>query len=159
MVISTNRLILRPFQVEDAKCFFEITQDEAIKEYVPYASSESVEAAKQDIITYYENGDFIHDFYFIIELQSTHEIIGALIVTQNLEKEFDMSLVISKNHRNKGYMSETIQAFMQSVPSNSHLVFLVNENNQASLSLMSSLKIPEVPCKYQKNRKFLYVTS
>lgn len=97
MVINTNRLILRPFKVEDATSFYEITQDKAIKEYVPYASPESVEESQQYIITYYANGDFIHDFYFIIELQSTHEIIGSLIVTQNLEKEFDMSLVISKN--------------------------------------------------------------
>lgn len=158
MVINTNRLILRPFKVEDATSFYEITQDKAIKEYVPYASPESVEESQQYIITYYANGDFIHDFYFIIELQSTHEIIGSLIVTQNLEKEFDMSLVISKKHRCNGYMAETIQAFIKSMPSNSHLIFLVNENNQASLNLMKRRQIPETDCNYPGNRKFLYVT-
>lgn len=66
MVINTNRLILRPFKVEDATSFYEITQDKAIKEYVPYASPESVEESQQYIITYYANGDFIHDFYFIL---------------------------------------------------------------------------------------------
>ena len=158
MVINTNRLILRPFKVEDATSFFEITQDEAIKKFVPYASPKSISEAKQDIITYYSNGDFIHDFYLIIELKSNKEIIGSLIVTQNLEKEFDMSLVISKKHRCNGYMAETIQAFIKSMPSNSHLIFLVNENNQASLNLMKRLQIPETDCNYPGNRKFLYVT-
>lgn len=158
MVINTNRLILRPFKVEDATSFFEITQDEAIKKFVPYASPKSISEAKQDIITYYSNGDFIHDFYLIIELKSNKEIIGALIVTQNIESEFDMSLIISKDYRNKGYMSEAIQAFIQNMPSNSCLSFLVMEENQASLALMSHLKLTEVDCNYPGNRKFLYVT-
>lgn len=158
MVINTNRLVLRPFQIEDASSFYEITQDKSIKEFVPCASPESVEEAKHDIMTYYSKGDFVHDFYLIIELKSSKEIIGALIVTQNIDSEFDMCLVISRDYRHKGYMSEAIKAFMETMPSNSHLIFLVKEENQASLALMSYLKIKEVSCNYPGNRKFLYVT-
>ena len=158
MVIYTNRLVLRPFKVEDANIFYKITQDKAIKDFVPYASPDSPEEAVQDISTYYSKGDFIHDFYFIIELKSTKEIIGALIVTQDSVGEFDMSLIIAQNHRQKGYMKEAIIAFMQNMPSNSNLIFVIENNNQASLTLMSHLDVTEVPYKDHKHRKFLYVT-
>lgn len=158
MVIYTNRLVLRPFKVEDANIFYEITQDKDIKDFVPYASPDSLEEAVQNIKTYYSKGDFIHDFYFIIEQKSTKEIVGALIVTQNQDGEFDMSLIISRNHRQKGYMKEAVDAFIQNMPSNSKLVFIVEKKNQASLTLMSHLDVTEVPCRLSKRRKFLHVT-
>lgn len=158
MVIYTNRLVLRPFKVEDANIFYEITQDKAIKDFVPYASPDSLEEAVKDINIYYSKGDFIHDFYFIIELKSSKEIVGALIVTQNSDGEFDMSLIISQSHRQKGYMKEAVYAFIQNMPSNSKLVFIIEKNNQASLTLMSHLDVTEVPYEDHKHRKFLHVT-
>lgn len=158
MVIETKRLILRPFQLEDAPAYFKITQDDAIRKFVPYASPSTLEEAIQDIRVYYSNGDFVHDFYLIIEVRETHTVVGALIVTQDINGEFSMSLVMGVNHRMKGYMLEALNGFIANMPSGATLSFLVEKQNSASLELMSKLDVIETEYNSKKHRKFIFVT-
>lgn len=142
MEVVTNRLLLRPFHMSDANAFFTMTRDIEIQQYVPFACSEFLIETKFDILTFYSKGDFVHDFYYIIENRKTHEMLGALIITQNIEKEFDMSLIIDKNHRRKGYMSEALLGFINSMQKNSVLSFVIKKTNIASLCTVQ--KIPNI---------------
>lgn len=158
MVIETKRLILRPFTVQDAEIYYEITREKDIQKFVPFACPTSLEETKNDIKLYYANGDFIHDFYFILEEKSLHQVIGAMIITQNFKKELDMSLLIASRYRKNGYMLEAIKGFISYIPTSTTLLFIVENQNTSSLALMSHLELQEIKSELKNQKKFVYVT-
>lgn len=157
MIINTNRLILRPFALEDAEIYFQITRDKYIQEFVPFACPDTLEETKSNIQLYYAKGDFVNDFYFILEEKKSHEIIGALIITKNISNEYDMSLLIASHHRKNGFMLEAIKGFISTIPEGTTLMFLIATHNTSSLALMNHLEdVKEVITNLKNRRKFLY---
>ena len=75
MVIETERLRLRGFEMADAKWLFKVAHDDELRKYLPGAYTSSLAETKNFIRYYYSKGDFIHDFYFIIE-NKNHERLG-----------------------------------------------------------------------------------
>lgn len=157
MVINTENLTLRPLKVTDAEALFSVTHDEIVKKYVPYAYEETLEETQKALTDFYANGDLIHDFYLSIELSDSNKMIGCLIVTQNMNLEFDMSLVISPEHRGNGYILEAIQGFISYMPTGSILLFLVERDNLSSLNAISKLNLTEEPTSHANYRRFIYV--
>jgi RimJ/RimL family protein N-acetyltransferase len=158
MVIVTERLVLRPFKLDDVQEFYNITQDSAIKKYVPDVCQTSVADLEKEFRTTYTTCDFKHDFYFVIQLKDTEKIIGCLIVTQNIDFMFDTTLVIAHDYRRKGYMTEALNAFIGQLPKNQIFLFYVDKSNLPSLKTVNKIGALEVSSNIKNYKKFLLTT-
>lgn len=145
--IESERLLLRPFTIADAESYFQMTSDATIRKYIPYGWKKTLEEMKELILDY-SRGDFTRDFYVAIEDKKSHELVGAIISVALRTKplELDMSILIDAKHRQKGYMSEALEAFNRSVPKPAYLSFMIKKDNIASLKTIVKLpNIQEVP--------------
>lgn len=138
--IETDRLILRPFELSDADSYFAMTRDSNIREYVPYACASSIEETREDILKYYSKGDLKHDYYLVIEGKETHQMVGALIATQNQNAELEVCIMIVKEQRRKGYITEATKAFIEALPSKTCLMWKIRSDNVASLQSVSKIQ-------------------
>ena len=129
-MIKTKRLTLRPFSAQsDSYPYWESTHDDpAIQRYLPYATGFDIDDT-QNILSCYQNGDFLHDFYFIIEENSSKHAVGAIIATQDMysHDSLDVCYMIFKKNRGKGYANESLNAFIEYVQRNHRFRFLLFE--------------------------------
>ncbi len=138
MIIETQRLRLRPFRLDDAKWHFEVTQEKAVREYLPGAYSRSLQATRNDIKKYYLNGDFVHDFYFIIE-NKINQRVGFLDITQDFNGLLEVAMFISPNFRGERYIVEALEGFTKNIPTGKTLRFTIDAKNKASLKAVQKL--------------------
>ena len=136
---ESERIRLRKFVDGDLFDYYQMTRDPAIKEYVPHACPENIEEAVENI-TIYSNGDFIHDFYIVIEKKENHQMIGAIIATELLNKNLEVCMMIAPDFRRKGYMTEALKLFSSIIPRNFTLVFAIKSDNTASLNTVSKIE-------------------
>ena len=136
--VETNRLILRPFSPIDAGEYYTITRDESVQKYVPMACPISFTACLDDIKNVYSKGDFLHDYYVIIEEKDSGYVIGAIICVQI--HDFDLSAFISNRYRRNGYMHEALKAFLSQMPKGSIISFAAQDSNAASINVLQSIE-------------------
>lgn len=144
--IETERLILRPFRVEDAKEYFYLTQDEDIKKFVNYACQDSIREAKLAISDCYSKCDFKNDFYLIIERKEDKTIVGCFIITKTFDmKAYDVCYLIGKAFRHNGYITEALHGIFEKLPFDfsKNLEFYVHVENQASLNVLKKLPVTQ----------------
>ena len=148
--IETERLIIRPLKMSDVNEFYVMTRDEKVKKYVPYACPLSLEDARYEFKKFYTKCDLRHDFYLAILDKKKGKLVGALIVTENIRNEYDMSHITAARHRGKGYMKECLQAFVNVMKKGSVLLFIIDKSNEPSYKLVSSLpKVEDVTQNYK----------
>ena len=75
VILETQRLIVREFELSDAPAFFELNQDWEVMQYTGDTSFESVDAAKQLILNYpdYNRNGFGRN---TVVSKLTHEVLG-----------------------------------------------------------------------------------
>ena len=105
--LETNRLLLRPFTILDAKCMYQNwTSDEEVTKYVTWNKHQNIEETLNLLniwIKQYEKEERIN---FAIELKENKELIGAIDVVGYLEGIPVLGYCLSKKYWNKGYISE-----------------------------------------------------
>ena len=141
MVLEGKRIILRPFQKEDASEYLKIANDIAIKQYLQFASPDTLEESIE-LIENYCNVDFVNDFYFVIEDIQTHQLIGALLCFRTSSFVLDTSYFLSKDYRGNGIILEALEVFIKYLSKNTvykTLFFMINPNNSASKRIMEKL--------------------
>lgn len=159
MIIETQRLRLRPFRLDDAEWYFEVTQEKAVREYLPGTYSKILQDAKNDIKFYYLKGDFIHDFYFIIENKINQQHVGFLNITQDFDGLLEVAMFISPKFRGKRYITEALEGFTKNIPHGKNLRFTVDKQNEASLKAVQKLDgIIELKDEKKENRVFILET-
>ena len=141
ILAESDRLLLRKFELSDAEAYYEMTRDKSIQDYVPYAHLSSLNETIQ-CIKYSVNGDFTNYLYVAIEEKQTGKLIGAIIATRTFPLTFDINILIHKDYRNQGYMSEALQHFIPTMPQGSELIFVIDKNNKASFNTVT--KIPNI---------------
>ncbi|MCI9063721.1 MAG: GNAT family N-acetyltransferase [Clostridia bacterium] len=140
--IETKRLRLRNFTLDDVKDFFDITRDEDVKKYLPYAYFETMEEVKKAFDDYYLNGDNECNFYLIVEEKSSNLMVGIFVVTQNILGEYAVNWMIGKKYRRKGYSHEALHGFCNYLPKGSKLTFTIEASNTNSIE--SIKKVPGI---------------
>ena len=141
MVLEGKRIILRPFKKEDANEYLKIANDIDIKQYLPFASPDTLEESIELIENYCEL-DFVNDFYFVIEDIQTHHLIGALLCFRTSSFMLDTSYFIAKDYRGNGLILEALEVFIDYLSKNTvykTLFFMINHNNLASKRIMEKL--------------------
>lgn len=112
MIIETKRLILRPFRMEDLDEYFSLIADEDIRKYVYSYTKISSKEDLSELVSVYAQGDFTNDFYYVICNKVTNNIIGAIIAVKNPNCILDVSYLIGKSFRNRGYLKEAFMGFI-----------------------------------------------
>ena len=141
MVLKGTRITLRKFKKEDANEYLAIVNEPAIKQYVPFASPDDLEECKE-LIENYSDLDFINDFYFIIEENKTHKIIGSLLSFRTFSFSFDLSYLIGKDYRGNGYVLEALNLFIDYLSKNTNyrlLEITIDNTNTAYQKIMEKL--------------------
>ena len=144
-LIESERLILRNFKLSDIRPYYKMTQDKSIQDFVPYVCVRNYFESTMRILKFM-GCDFKNNYYIAIEEKHSKKLIGAIIATKTKQSSFDMNILISYDFRGKGYMAEALKSFIQTVPQNTELVFVVDKTNIASLCTISKLpNIQELP--------------
>lgn len=141
MVLEGKRIILRPFKKEDSKEYLKLVNDVAIKQYLSFASPDTLEESIELLENYCEV-DFVNDFYFVIEDTKTHQLIGALLCFRTSTFILDTSYFIAKDYRGNGFVIEALKVFIDYLSKNTAyntLFFMINNKNLTSKKIMQKL--------------------
>ncbi len=107
-IFETERLILRPLTIDDAKDVFEWTGDPVVNRYMPYPLHKNVQQTEDWICSL---GDK-HEFCFC--LKSTGKVIGSGSVSYRSEYEsYEIGYNLNKNFWGCGYATEAARAMIQ----------------------------------------------
>lgn len=139
MTIQTERLRLRPFKIEDANWYFKVTQEKAVRKYLPGAYARSINDSRSFIEQYYLKCDFVHDFCLVMEEKRSRERIGFLDITQGITGMLEVAMLIIPEYRGNGYNYEALNGFAKQVP-NKVLRFIIKEDNKPSLKSIQKFK-------------------
>ncbi len=119
--LTTERLTLRRFEIEDAEdAFYNWCHDEEVTKYLTWKPHESVEATKEileDWIANYAKSDF---YQWAIELNESEQVIGSISVV-NIDEtvgSFEIGYCIGKQYWHQGYTTEALREV---------IIFLINE--------------------------------
>ena len=109
--INTKRLILRPFQVEDAREMFENwASDPEVTQYLTWLPHESVETTKESLKRWVEG--YQNPLQFKWSIVFNNEVVGSIDVV-HLEEKLDaveIGYALSRKCWGKGIMTEALIA-------------------------------------------------
>lgn len=158
MNIITNRLILRPFNENDAKEMYKNwTYDERVAKYCRWYPHPNIEATEQLLEMYLNDQNNGFKYRWGITLKSTNELIGcidAVDISDN-GKTATMGYLLSYEYWNKGYITEALKAVINRMFADGFTKIQAEHHieNPASGSVMKKCGMKFV--KYRKaQRKF-----
>lgn len=114
--IETERLLLRPFEMEDAEPMFNNwASDSEVTKYLMWPTHENLDDTKkvlQNWISEYEKKD---KYIWCVELKETGEAIGSFGVGNLNEKAriVEMAYCIGRSYWHQGITSEALKAIMK----------------------------------------------
>ncbi|MDR0910208.1 MAG: GNAT family N-acetyltransferase [Spirochaetaceae bacterium] len=114
--ISTQRLILRRFIIDDAECMYNNwANDNDVTKYLTWPAHESIDISRQvleDWINNYEKPDF---YQWAIVLKEINEPIGSISVVKQDDKikMAHIGYCIGKKWWNKGITSEALKCVIK----------------------------------------------
>lgn len=114
LTLETNRLILRPFKIDDAsEMYNNWTSDSEVTKYLTWNYHTDIKQTKEILsiwINQYEKPERIN---FAIVLKETNELIGGIDVVGYLDGIPVIGYVLSKKYWNNGYMSEACKKVIE----------------------------------------------
>lgn len=153
-LIESEHLLLRNFRIDDVEDFYQMTRDKLIQKYLPYVYVNTIQETIQNI-KFYMQGDFINNFYIVIEEKQSSCIVGSLIVNRTFKNQYEVSYMISKDFRKRGYMLEALTSFISSIPTNIVLNFYIETDNITSIKTVSKIRgMKEAPFKIKSEKSF-----
>lgn len=112
-VLETERLILRPFKIEDAADMYNNwASDPLVSRYVTWDTHESVEVTKKVIemwISEYEDGKY----NWLVELKDNHEPIGNISVVKDKEFKAEIGYCYGSKYWGNGYATEALRKVIE----------------------------------------------
>lgn len=121
LTLETERLILRPFELDDAESMFNNwASDEEVTKYLTWNTHKSIEETKQVLafwVSQYEKEERIN---FAIVYKENNELIGGIDVVGYLEGVPVIGYNLSRKYWNKGIMSEACKKVIELLFSLNH---------------------------------------
>lgn len=146
-ILETSRLILREFDLSDAKNMWLLNKDPDVIRYTGDPPFESVENAKlflDNYTDYHRNG---YGRWAVI-LKDPNEFIGWCGLKLNEDSKADIGFRFYKKYWNKGYATESAKACLQYGFNHLKLIEIIG---RASIYNKSSIKVLEkIHMIYQK---------
>ncbi len=113
--IETHRLLLRPFEIEDAEdAYSNWTSDPEVTRFLTWPTHPSLDVTRHVIsgwVSRYDQGDY---FNWAIEWRETGHVIGSIAVVQLTEatEAADIGYCLSRSFWGCGIMPEALRAVM-----------------------------------------------
>ena len=134
-ILETDRLILRPFQEEDAESVFECWEcDPDVAKYMFWTSHNDIEKTKEWIA--FELGQIEkEDWYrFAIVLKETNELIGTALIYFEEEVEcWEIGYNLGKEYWGKGYATDGFFKL--------NVMTIINKENKSSAYFLKSFNV------------------
>ena len=113
-VIETDRLLLRPWQMKDAKDLYEYAKSDLVGPSAGWAPHDSLKTSQEVIKNFIDSGEV-----YAIALRSTGKVIGSIGIHDRMPDNSDRSegqkeigYVLNPAYWGKGYMPETVEAII-----------------------------------------------
>lgn len=113
---ETERLIIRPITINDAKDMYEYASDDETIEYLTFPKHSSIEASKEVLENFFLHRESPTMFEATcIELKENHEMIGMCEFVHYFpdEKTAEIGYVLKKKYWGKGYMKEAVKGLLE----------------------------------------------
>ena len=121
LTLETDRLILRPFELDDAESMFNNwASDEEVTKYLTWNTHKSIEETKSVLafwVNQYEKEERIN---FAIVYKENNELIGGIDVVGYLEGVPVIGYNLSRKYWNKGIMTEACKRVIELLFSLNH---------------------------------------
>ena len=121
LTLETDRLILRPFELDDAESMFNNwASDEEVTKYLTWNTHKSIEETKEILafwVNQYEKEERIN---FAIVYKENNELIGGIDVVGYLEGVPVIGYNLSRKYWNKGIMTEACKRVIELLFSLNH---------------------------------------
>lgn len=109
-ICETQRLIIRPFNIQDASLLYQYSnEDEAIRE-LPDEVLESVDAAKKEILLFNDQFHNHEISVYAIALKSSNILIGHIGLS-TISQGIEIGYAIAEKFQGQGYCSEIVLPF------------------------------------------------
>ena len=132
VTLETDRLILRPFRLDDANDMFHgWASDDEVTKYVTWYTHENIETTKKVLSLWVEQYEKTERINFAITIKDTKELIGGIDVVGYLAGIPVIGYVSGRKHRGNGYMTEACKKvieFLQSLGHNKIIIEAIDEN-------------------------------
>lgn len=142
--LETERLVLRPFQQEDATSVFTCWEsDPDVAKYMFWTSHNDIEKTKEWIA--FELGQIEKDewYRFGIIQKETNELMGTAIIYYDEEVEsWEIGYNLGRKYWNKGYVTEAMKEVIAFAAEELHISEIVGryaKENPASGNVMKKL--------------------
>lgn len=109
-ILESDRLILRPFQINDVQNVYCYAKDNDVTKYLNWFPHKNIEETKKIITELYINNIGT----YAIELKSKAKCIGCFELRLCVEHDkASFGYVLNKNYWNNGYMSEALNLIIK----------------------------------------------
>lgn len=113
VIVETERLILRKPIIDDAQAVYTTyATDPDVTKYLTWKPHDSVETTKIVLNSFLKGWDEKTEFSFMIVIRDTDTLIGNITLRVDAHGG-NVGYVLGKNHWNKGYMTEALEAIVQ----------------------------------------------
>ena len=111
--LKTERLILRPLQMEDLQAVYEYAGDKEDIKYMVYLPKESIDETRNFLKEVCEQWEKEQPDYYEFGVALGEKIIGAIsIYMEDNGTKAELGWIINKNYRGMGYATEASRAAM-----------------------------------------------
>ena len=148
--LETERLVLRPLQLEDAKTVYESwTSDDEVSRYVRWSTHKNINETIEYINNTIEKNKQDNYFEWGIVLKEENQLMGAIAAFPSEEGRIELGYNIAKKYWRNGYTTEALKRVME---------YLINEKgihhfrcSHVVLNPASGAVMQKVGFKYVKN--------
>lgn len=114
VTLETQRLILRPFTLDDAQDMFDgWASDPEVTKYLTWETHSSVEDTKDILRLWTEQYEKPERLNFAIETKDEHKLIGGIDVNSYDNGVPVIGYDLSRRYRNNGYMTEACRCVLE----------------------------------------------
>lgn len=113
LTLETERLILRPFEENDAKTMFDMwASDEEVTKFLTWNAHRSIEDTKNILNIWIKQYEKLERINCAIVLKENNVLIGGIDVVGYLDKVPVIGYAISRKYWNKGYVTEACRCLL-----------------------------------------------
>ena len=117
LTLKTQRIYLRPINKSDLEDFYDISSIPELSASIAWPKVQNIQDAKNLL------DDFLHNITFVIEINTTHKVIGILQVDDIVpvlkhhpallnKKGCTLSFALHPHFQRQGIITETLQSFI-----------------------------------------------
>ena len=131
VTLNTDRLILRPWNIDDAEdMFLTWANDEEVCKYLTWNAHSSVDVTKMIISSWIKEYEKEERINFAIVLKDTNKLIGGIDVVGYLENVPVIGYNLGKKYWNNGYMSEACKCVIEFLFSLGHKMIKIDARKE-----------------------------